>query len=79
MTSGPGKYTLIRRLLVGDALTAFNSAAGAAGTETLEHFKIVCSRIGKICFSKQSLGVAETVHEEVFEEANGHENSKFHE
>ena len=39
MTTGPGKYALIRRLLVGDALTAFNLAAGAAGTETLDHFK----------------------------------------
>jgi hypothetical protein len=39
VTTGPGKYALVRRLLIGDALTAFNSAAGAAGTETLDHFK----------------------------------------
>ena len=39
VTDGPGKYALIRRLLVGDALSAFNSAAAVAGTETIPHFK----------------------------------------
>lgn len=39
VTTGPGKYAIIRRLLIGDALSAFNSAAATAGNETLEHFK----------------------------------------
>ena len=39
VTDGPGKYAIIRRLLLGDALSAFNLAAAAAGNETLGHFK----------------------------------------
>ena len=40
VTDGPGRYALICRLLSGDALTAFNSAATAAGNETIPHYKM---------------------------------------
>ena len=39
VTTGPGKYAIIRRLLTGDALSAFNLAATAAGNKTVDHFK----------------------------------------
>lgn len=40
VTTGPQKYAITRRLLTGDALSAFNSAAATAGNETLDHFKM---------------------------------------
>jgi hypothetical protein len=39
VTTGPNRYAIVRRLLQGDALAAFNRAALAHGTETMEHFK----------------------------------------
>ncbi len=38
MTTAPPRYALMRRLLRGDALAAFNAAATAAGEETLPNF-----------------------------------------
>ena len=39
VTTGPTKYTLCKRVLEGDALAAFNSAAELRGNETNEHFE----------------------------------------
>ena len=36
---GPGRYAIVRRLLTGDALSAFNLAATMAGNKTLLYFK----------------------------------------
>ena len=38
VTNGPNRYAIVRRLLQGDALAAFNRAATQHGTETVEHF-----------------------------------------
>ena len=38
INDGPGKYDMARRLLKGDALTAFNNAARTYSTETVATF-----------------------------------------
>ena len=38
VTTGPGRYSMTRRLLEGDALAAFNVAAGNHGNETNDNF-----------------------------------------
>lgn len=55
VTTGPQKYALIRRLLIGDALTAFNSKAMAAGTETIDHFKIAIQGLISHVFPNRAL------------------------
>jgi hypothetical protein len=54
-TSGPNKYALIRRLLQGDALTAFNNAATAEGNETNANYEICCQKLIKHAFPKKAL------------------------
>jgi len=41
ITDGPGRYSLARRLLQGDALAAFNRHATQRGNETVANFKLV--------------------------------------
>ena len=50
MTTGPSKYAMTRRVLKGDSLTAFNTAANAAGTETNEHYDMVMQDMRKYIF-----------------------------
>jgi hypothetical protein len=54
-TTGPNQYALIRRLLQGEALTAFNNAATRNGTETQEHFKACCEDLIRHVFPRKSL------------------------
>jgi hypothetical protein len=55
VTNGPGRYAVIRRLLIGDALTAFNAAANSTGTETIEHFKIAVQGLVSHVFPNRAL------------------------
>ena len=55
-TEGPNKYALIRRVLHGDALTAFDIAATEDNrTETNENFEICCRALIKHVFPRKAL------------------------
>ena len=54
ITSGPGQYAMTRRVLQGDALSAFDRAAVAAGTETTEHLKVALDQLKKHMFPLNS-------------------------
>ena len=57
VTTGPGKYGMARRLLDGDALAAFDSAAQESGTETNEHFTAVLEKMATHIFPKRALAM----------------------
>ena len=45
MTTWPTQYALARSLLKGHAVTVFDAATTSHGTQTVEHFKLVCQTI----------------------------------
>ena len=55
VTTGPNRYAIARRLLQGDALAAFNRAAAAAGTETVENFRTCVEELKKHVFPRKAL------------------------
>jgi len=55
ITTGPAKYALIRRLLKGDALAAFNRAATTAGNETLVNFNVAINELVTHVFPRRAL------------------------
>ena len=61
LTVGPPKYTLMRRLLRGDALAAFNAGATAAGNETNPHFVTACNALVQHFFPQRALALQKRV------------------
>lgn len=57
LTTGPAKYAMMRRILDGDALAAFNQAAQALGNETNEHFGQCVERLTSHVFPNRSLAI----------------------
>ncbi len=55
VTTGPQKYAIMRRLLTGDALLAFNLAANAAGNKTVDHFKLAMRGLVSHVFPARAL------------------------
>ena len=55
MTAGPARYSLLRRVLQGDALAAFNRAATATGNETNDHLKTCLTELKKHIFPRKAL------------------------
>ena len=55
MTAGPARYSLLRRVLQGDALAAFNRAATATGNETNDHLKTCLTELKKHIFPQKAL------------------------
>ena len=54
-TAGAAKYALIRRILQGDALAAFNRAAEAAGNESNENFELALRGLQEHVFPRKAL------------------------
>ena len=55
ITAGPNQYALMRQVLQGDPLGAFDNAATAAGSETTGNFKTCCANLIKYIFPKRAL------------------------
>ena len=55
VTNGPNRYAIVRRLLQGDALAAFNRAATQHGTETVEHFELSVNSLKQHVFPRKAL------------------------
>ena len=55
ITTGPARYTVMRRLLKGDALAAFNTAATAAGNETVANFDVATNALVMHMFPNRAL------------------------
>ena len=54
VTNGPGQYAMARRVLQGDALSAFERAVAANGNETVEHLKKCLTALKKHVFPLNS-------------------------
>lgn len=50
LTTGPQKYSTMKRLLKGDALATFEAAEAEAGTQTTEHFEVCVKELTKHVF-----------------------------
>ena len=57
ITAGPPMYAMEKRLLEGDALTAFTAAAIDRETKTTAHFNKVLEDLQEHVFPQKSLGV----------------------
>ena len=55
LTTGPNQYQQVRRILQGDALATFNTAAQAAGTETQANLKTALDTVTKHIFPRNAL------------------------
>lgn len=55
VTQGPGRYTVARRLLEGDALARFNNAANLHGNETVDHFTACLDDVTAHVFPQRAL------------------------
>jgi len=55
ITAGPGRFTMARRILEGDALAAFNAAATEQTGETVATFVICLDAVTKHVFPERSL------------------------
>jgi hypothetical protein len=55
ITDGPGRYAIMRRLLQGDALAAFDRAAANQGTETRDHLEAVIRDLKTHVFPRRAL------------------------
>jgi len=55
VTNGPGRYTVARRLLEGDALARFNHVAEANGNETVPNFDKCLDEVTAHVFPKRAL------------------------
>ena len=57
ITDGPGSYSMIRRLLEGDALSVFNLAASNNGNETLANFNNCLRSVTTHVFPARALAI----------------------
>jgi len=55
VTTGPGRYTVARRLLEGDALASFDQGARLHGAESIPNFKRCLDDVTKHVFPKRAL------------------------
>ena len=55
ITTGPAKYAMTRRLIVGDTLAVFNQAATKRGAETVENFKLCLRDVTTHVFPQRAL------------------------
>ena len=55
ITQGAGKYAMIRRLLLGDTLAAFEKAATATGVENNANFDVVLKEVTTHVFPRRAL------------------------
>jgi hypothetical protein len=55
ITQGPGKYAMVRRLLLGDTLAAFEKAATAIGAENNANFDLVMREVTTHVFPRRAL------------------------
>ena len=60
ITSGPNMFSLVRRLLQGDALAAFNNAASETGAETVVNFRLCLQKLKTHVFPKKPLMTQKT-------------------
>lgn len=55
VTSGPGQYTVARRLLEGEALSTFNNTATLQNAETVANFKLCVEAVTKSIFPTRAV------------------------
>ncbi|MEL7196315.1 MAG: hypothetical protein AAFO96_28030, partial [Bacteroidota bacterium] len=77
VTTGPERYVIVRRLLKGDALAAFNQAASQRGNETVANFNLCLKALVKHLLPRRAVQVQKRYMRRILRKPKGTSTREF--